>query len=50
METKIKQETFKTTNPANGKELSSYTYMTDDQVESTVTIARSFSKMENEIL
>ena len=37
METKIKQETFKTTNPANGKELSSYTYMTDDQVESTVT-------------
>ncbi|SDH60763.1 NAD-dependent succinate-semialdehyde dehydrogenase [Winogradskyella thalassocola] len=36
METKIKKDTFTTTNPANGKELASYTYMTDDQVESTV--------------
>ncbi|WP_179334866.1 NAD-dependent succinate-semialdehyde dehydrogenase [Winogradskyella costae] len=36
METKIKEDTFTTTNPATGKELASYTYMTDDQVESTV--------------
>ncbi|WP_417860930.1 NAD-dependent succinate-semialdehyde dehydrogenase [Winogradskyella sediminis] len=36
METTTKQKTFKTINPANGKTLSSYKYMTDDQVESTV--------------
>ncbi|REG86175.1 NAD-dependent succinate-semialdehyde dehydrogenase [Winogradskyella sediminis] len=36
METTTKQKTFKTINPANGKTLSSYEYMTDDQVESTV--------------
>lgn len=36
METKTKTNTFKTTNPATGKSLETYEYMTNDQVESTI--------------
>ena len=36
METQTKKNTFKTINPANGKELSTYTYMEDHAVEKTI--------------
>lgn len=36
METETKQNTFKTINPFNEKELSTYSYMTDDQLETAV--------------
>ncbi|WP_430468175.1 NAD-dependent succinate-semialdehyde dehydrogenase [Winogradskyella ouciana] len=36
METETKQKSFKTINPLNGKELSSYRYMTDEQIETAV--------------
>ncbi|WP_165748355.1 NAD-dependent succinate-semialdehyde dehydrogenase [Cellulophaga sp. Z1A5H] len=36
MSTTTKQNTFNTTNPTTGKTLSSYEYMTDDQVEESI--------------
>ncbi|CDF79273.1 succinate-semialdehyde dehydrogenase [NAD] [Formosa agariphila KMM 3901] len=36
METQTKKDTFKTINPANGKTLSTYTYMDDSTVEKTI--------------
>ncbi|MEP2280186.1 NAD-dependent succinate-semialdehyde dehydrogenase [Maribacter sp.] len=36
MSTTTKQDTFKTINPTTGKEISSYAYMTDDQVEKSI--------------
>ncbi|MBU2996295.1 NAD-dependent succinate-semialdehyde dehydrogenase [Cellulophaga baltica] len=36
MSTTTKQNTFKTINPTTGKEISSYEYMTDSQVEETI--------------
>ncbi|MBT2162874.1 aldehyde dehydrogenase family protein [Zobellia barbeyronii] len=36
MSTTTKQDTFKTINPTTGKEITSHTYMTDDQVEESI--------------
>ena len=41
MESTTDKKTFTTTNPANGKELTSYSYMTNNEVEKTVEKAQN---------
>ena len=50
MSTTTKQDTFKTINPTTGKTLSTYTYMTDDQVEESIQQPHeAFLKWKNKI-
>ncbi|HDZ06067.1 hypothetical protein LCGC14_0129660 [marine sediment metagenome] len=51
MSTTTKQNTFKTINPTTGKTLSTYTYMTDEQVEESIQQSqKAFLKWKNKTI